>query len=105
MRVLVSVLAVAVVLAVGLLGSWWWVLAAGLGWAVWAVLSATLRSLVNQAPAGEGSAEPQPVAEGERSVYWCQECGTELLLLVRGSDSSPRHCGMKMQEHSGVSTN
>lgn len=34
----------------------------------------------------------------ERTTYWCGGCGAELLLLVRGTESPPRHCGERMHE-------
>jgi hypothetical protein len=42
---------------------------------------------------------PTPVdPSAERIVYWCGGCGAELLLLVRGTESPPRHCGERMTE-------
>lgn len=42
---------------------------------------------------------PVPVDPGtERVVYWCAGCGAEVLLLVRGADVAPRHCGERMTE-------
>ncbi len=38
----------------------------------------------------------------ERVTYWCGGCGAELLLLVRGSATNPRHCGEKMHERREV---
>jgi DNA-directed RNA polymerase subunit RPC12/RpoP len=38
----------------------------------------------------------------ERVVYWCGGCGAELLLLVRGTHTAPRHCGEKMTERSEI---
>jgi DNA-directed RNA polymerase subunit RPC12/RpoP len=34
----------------------------------------------------------------ERTTYWCAGCGAEVLLLVRGTDVPPRHCGERMHE-------
>lgn len=34
----------------------------------------------------------------ERVTYWCAGCGAEVLLLVRGTESPPRHCGERMHE-------
>lgn len=34
----------------------------------------------------------------ERTTYWCAGCGAEVLLLVRGTDAPPRHCGERMRE-------
>jgi DNA-directed RNA polymerase subunit RPC12/RpoP len=31
-----------------------------------------------------------------RTMYWCETCGTELLLLRKGTDAAPRHCGESM---------
>ncbi|MEX2221063.1 MAG: hypothetical protein WEG40_04620 [Candidatus Rokuibacteriota bacterium] len=48
---------------------------------------------------------PVPVdPAAERTVYWCSGCGAELLLLVRGSEIAPRHCGEKMTERREVVT-
>jgi DNA-directed RNA polymerase subunit RPC12/RpoP len=38
----------------------------------------------------------------ERTTYWCAGCGAELLLLVRGTETAPRHCGEKMTERREV---
>jgi DNA-directed RNA polymerase subunit RPC12/RpoP len=34
----------------------------------------------------------------ERTTYWCAGCGAEVLLLIRGTASPPRHCGERMHE-------
>lgn len=63
-----------------------------LGWA-------TFGSLAGGASAAPGDDEPQPVdASEERVRYWCEGCGAEVLLLVRGSATAPRHCGERMHE-------
>lgn len=42
---------------------------------------------------------PAPVdPTAERVIYLCTGCGAELLLLVRGSHTPPRHCGERMHE-------
>jgi DNA-directed RNA polymerase subunit RPC12/RpoP len=38
----------------------------------------------------------------ERIVYWCAGCGAELLLLIRGTETAPRHCGEKMTERAEI---
>jgi hypothetical protein len=38
----------------------------------------------------------------ERVTYWCGGCGAELLLLVRGAATPPRHCGERMHERTEV---
>jgi len=46
---------------------------------------------------------PQPVdVRAERTTYWCSGCGAELLLLVRGADVAPRHCGERMTRRQEV---
>lgn len=41
--------------------------------------------------------EPAPVDPTvERTTYWCAGCGAEVLLLIRGTESPPRHCGERM---------
>lgn len=42
--------------------------------------------------------EPVDADVTVRTVFWCQTCGTELLLLRRGSEKAPRHCGESMHE-------
>lgn len=43
--------------------------------------------------------DPAPVdPSAERTTYWCAGCGAEVLLLVRGTQSPPRHCGERMRE-------
>lgn len=47
--------------------------------------------------------EPTPVDPAtERVRYWCEGCGAELLLLVRGTQTAPRHCGERMHERREV---
>jgi len=46
--------------------------------------------------------EPVDADVAVRTVFWCQTCGTELLLLRRGSEKAPRHCGESMHERDEV---
>lgn len=74
-----------------------WVLAPLIGVAVYRIGTGMLRSMAAdaQAPAGP----PQPVLHrAERTLYWCEQCGAELLLVVRGAAAAPRHCGERMHE-------
>ncbi|MFN2555805.1 MAG: hypothetical protein ABR592_02865 [Nitriliruptorales bacterium] len=74
-----------------------WVLAPLLGYAIFRVGTATLRSMAAGAPARVD--KPEPVLNRpERTLYWCEPCGAELLLLVRGAQAPPRHCGERMHE-------
>jgi DNA-directed RNA polymerase subunit RPC12/RpoP len=78
----------------GLAFGWRWVLAPLLGLAVlrWAI--ASLRVLVQDAKDDTGlpAVEDGP----ERTVFSCAECGTEVLLLHRGTSRAPSHCGQRM---------
>ena len=49
----------------------------------------------------DGPPEPVDLA-AQRTVYWCAECGTEVLLLVKGTETAPRHCGEKMTERTEI---
>jgi DNA-directed RNA polymerase subunit RPC12/RpoP len=50
-------------------------------------------------------ADPVPVdPRDERTVYWCEGCGAELLLIVRGTPVPPRHCGERMTERRELAT-
>ncbi|MGH8906317.1 MAG: hypothetical protein ACRD0K_07345 [Egibacteraceae bacterium] len=73
-----------------------------LGWAIWRVGLASFRSLAaggDHIPDGP----PEPVdPRQERITYQCAGCGAQLLLLVRGSNTAPRHCGERMQERREV---
>ncbi|MGI9018649.1 MAG: hypothetical protein ACR2HR_16355 [Euzebya sp.] len=79
-----------------------WVLAPMLGVSIYAVGVASLGSLKR---GGSHIPDGPPVAVDpveERVTYFCDGCGAELLLLVRGSATSPRHCGEKMHERTEV---
>jgi hypothetical protein len=81
--------------------TWVMVIAAiGLGFAIWKVGIATLRSLSAPAPGIEddGPAPAEPEDVDELGVYLvCGECGTELKVSRLGELQIPRHCGEKMQ--------
>ena len=73
-----------------------WALAPLLGLFVWKVGTASLRSMAARADA---PSSPTPVAAADaRTLYWCEPCGTEVLLVIRGSGLPPRHCGERMHE-------
>ena len=98
--------AAVVVIVVGNEFGWRWILAPLLGFVIWRWASSTLRSMVhdgqNVGAVTAPEEPPGPVDANERTLYWCEECGTELLLLVRGSGISPRHCGTRMHERSEI---
>ncbi|MGH8901535.1 MAG: hypothetical protein ACRDYA_07600 [Egibacteraceae bacterium] len=73
-----------------------------LGLTIWLVGLASFRSL-RAGGAHIPDGPPQPVdARAERITYWCPGCGAELLLLVRGAQTAPRHCGERMIERREV---
>jgi len=79
---------------VGIVYGWRFVLAPllGLAFLSWAI--ASLRVLVHDAADDDGA---PAVEEGpERTVFRCAECGTEVLLLHRGTSRAPSHCGQRM---------
>jgi DNA-directed RNA polymerase subunit RPC12/RpoP len=95
--------AVAVALVVGTQFGWRWVFAPLLGIAIWVWMRATMRSFLTGGQTGVSATdEPQPLSADERVLYWCEECGTEVVLLVRGSGIAPRHCATKMHERSEI---
>ena len=59
----------------------------------------TLRGFAG--PRGGAKAPPplevvKPGPDGRRILFWCETCGTEVLLLRSGTDAPPRHCGEPM---------
>lgn len=96
MRLVIAVLLGLVAVFVGMSFGWRWVLAPALGLTILAWSRATLRGMVR----GAGPPDPEPTLETgmERTLYWCEECGAELLLTVRGAANPPRHCGSAMHE-------
>jgi hypothetical protein len=102
-RFMKLVVVAAVVVVLGTQIGWRWTLAPLMGLAIWAWARATLRSFIQHGSTGIAAAdEPEPVGLDERTMYWCEECGTELVLTVRGSGLAPRHCATKMHERSEV---
>ncbi|HVL91356.1 MAG TPA: hypothetical protein VM841_14085 [Actinomycetota bacterium] len=47
-------------------------------------------------PPGGGSGEPEPMDPRVRVLYWCENCGGEIMVLAQGSGMPYRHCGEKM---------
>ena len=81
-----SALALAVLaMIVGMVFGWRWVFAPLLGWTVYAWATSSLRAMVHdgRAVAAAEDAGPTPVLGDERVLYWCEECGTEVLLVHR----------------------
>jgi hypothetical protein len=79
-----------------------WVLAPLLGLLIYSMGVASLGSLRRGASyIPDGPPEAVDPAE-ERITYLCSGCGAEVLLLVRGSATPPRHCGERMHERREV---
>ncbi len=100
MRLWLLIPAAFVALVIGLSAGWKYVLAPLLGAAIFLWALSMLRSMVHDGRARVDADEqqPRPVSGAERVLYWCEECGTELVLVVRGSGTPPRHCGGRMHE-------
>lgn len=106
-RLLLMVLAVLTAAVVGLSFGWKYVFAPLLGAGIFLWALAMLRSMVNdgRARVDADQQQPRPVEGAERVVYWCEECGTELVLVVEGSGTAPRHCGGRMHERAELLSN
>ena len=95
---LVPILGLAVVVGVNF--GWRWVLAPVLAWLLLRWLLGSLRALVadGRRPGQDEATAATPVDPDERTYFWCDECGYEVLLLVRGTARGPSHCGQRMHE-------
>jgi len=61
----------------------------------------TPRHAGGAAPAGP----PPPLPVASRVTFWCETCGTEVLLIRRGTDAPPKHCGEPMLRREEVPRN
>jgi hypothetical protein len=106
-RLLLIPVLVLVALFVGLTWEWKYVFAPLLGFALYRWATAMLRAMVHDGRARIDADEqqPRPVEADERVLYWCEECGTELLLVVRGSGDPPKHCMERMHERAELLSN
>lgn len=94
---LVAVAAIAVAVAFGPR----WVIAPLLGYLIYRVGTGMLAGMAADADA----TPPKPTAIAqttERTVYTCGECGTEVVLVVRGEEAPPRHCGERMHPRTEI---
>jgi DNA-directed RNA polymerase subunit RPC12/RpoP len=79
-----------------------WVLAPLLGLLIYSVGVASFGSLKRGAShIPDGPPEAVDLSD-ERVSYSCTGCGAEVLLLVRGAPTAPRHCGERMHERTEV---
>ncbi len=103
MRWLLLIVVTGIAAVVGVTVGWQWVFAPLLGAALLRWSIASLRALVHDArDLEEMEAAPDPVSSDERTLFWCEECGTEVLLLVRGAPRAPSHCGQRMHERTEI---
>ena len=96
MRWIVVLVVVALASLVGINLGWRFVFAPLLAWALLKWLLASLRVLYTDTKYAGG--DTLPVSANERTVFWCEECGTEVQLVVRGTQRAPSHCGQRMNE-------
>jgi hypothetical protein len=103
MRWLLLIAALVVAVLVGINAGWRWVFAPILAVILLRWSIASLRVLVTDAKHLEAQgSDPTPVGGNERTLFWCEECGTEVLLLVRGTSRAPSHCGQRMHERTEI---
>jgi len=101
-RVVWAVVAVAGILTLAGVVPARWVLAPLLGLLILQIGLASLRSFRSGAAhIPDGPPRAVDLAE-ERVTYACGGCGAEVLLLVRGTEVAPRHCGERMAERREV---
>ena len=102
--ILVLIPAVAVAIVVGVNFGWRWVFAPLLAYALlrWSLASLRVLAADAQRDREEQATAPSPVAGDSRTLFWCEECGTEVLLLVRGTSRAPSHCGQRMHERTEI---
>lgn len=72
------------------------VVAVILGLVILLVGFATLRGLAGPRGGAPPAEEDAAVPEGMRILWWCENCGAEVLVLRRGADTPLRHCGEAM---------
>ena len=102
MRWLILIVALVVAGLVGTAFGWQWVFAPLLAYALLKWSIASLRVLVTDAKHDIEESKAAPVGTDERTLFWCEECGTEVLLLVRGTSRAPSHCGQRMNERTEI---
>lgn len=92
---LLWILAGLAAVAVGLVTDPKWVLGPLLGVAVYRLGMGALRSLAAGGATDQQPAEPT-TDRPQRVTYWCEQCGAQLLVVVAGAETPPRHCGERM---------
>ena len=101
--ILLLIPVVGLAIIAGINFGWQWILAPLLGYALLRWLLGSLRALVTDAKHLEAQESvPEPVGTDERTLFWCEECGTEVVLVVRGTSRAPSHCGQRMHERTEI---
>lgn len=72
------------------------------GLVIFAIGFATVRGFAQPRGGATGSKEPPPLPAGVRLKFWCENCGAEFLVVRRGADTIPRHCGEPMHRREEV---
>lgn len=96
MRWIIASVVLVIAILVGINAGWRFVFAPVLAWALLKWLLASLRVLYTDTKYAGG--ESLAMSPNERTVFWCEECGTEVQLVVRGTQRAPSHCGQRMNE-------
>jgi hypothetical protein len=73
-----------------------YVIAAVIGLVILVLGAGTLRGLARPRATIKPEQAVPVLRTGARVTFWCETCGTELLLLKRGTENPPRHCGEPM---------
>lgn len=79
-----------------------YVIAVLLGVLILAVGFGTLRSLARPRATVKPEEAVPVLRAGVRVTFRCENCGTELLLVKKGTDAPPRHCGEPMGKREEV---
>jgi hypothetical protein len=79
------------------------IIAVVFGLVILGILMATLRGFAGPRGGGKPAIEAvEPMPEGLRILYWCETCGFEVLVLRRGTENPPRHCGESMAKREEI---
>jgi hypothetical protein len=78
------------------------VIAGLIGLFIAAVGFSTLRGLARPRVTVKPEAAVPVLKTGARITFWCETCGTELLLLRKGTENPPKHCGEPMMKREEI---
>jgi hypothetical protein len=72
------------------------------GLVILAIGLVTVRGFSGPRGGASDKPEPAPLPAGVRLLFWCENCGAEFLVMRRGADTIPRHCGEPMHRREEV---